>query len=111
MDYIAGKWRVNGRLAVTRCFGDENLKPVVTSEPEVAHYPLTADDEMMMLSCDGIFDVMNNNEVAQFLDGLLKKEKGRSPAKWANALVDEAVNRGGTDDITGTFKRWAGANR
>ena len=85
---------------MTRSFGDENLKSVVIVDPEIVVHPLTPHDELMMLSCDGIFDVMSYEEVAAFLDETMKS--GVRIGQLASALVQEAVRLGGTDDITGT---------
>lgn len=99
MNHIAGKWRVNGRLAVTRSFGDESLKPVVIAEPEIIRYPLAGDEEFLMLSCDGLYDVMDYGDVAERLDTSLKN--GIRMGKLAADLVQAGVEFESTDDITG----------
>lgn len=97
VDFASGKWRVNGRLAVTRSFGDVALKPMVSAVPEIVRRRISANDALLLLSCDGIFDVMENFEVAQFLE----ERRGKLPLKQLTAdLVAEAVRRGGADDIT-----------
>ena len=64
--------RVDGELAVSRSLGDfqykdnPNLSPEefkVTANPDVKIYDRTADDEFVVLACDGIWDVMDNDEV------------------------------------------------
>jgi serine/threonine protein phosphatase PrpC len=99
VEFIAGKWRVNGRLAVTRSFGDDNLKPIVTAEPEMAKFPLNGDEQFLMLSCDGLYDVMDYSDVAECLDNYIRK--GMKMGQLAAALVTEGVTRHSTDDITG----------
>lgn len=71
---------------------------MVIVDPEIVTHPLTENDEILMLSCDGIFDVMSNEEVAAFIDRSLRS--GVRIGQLANSLVQEAVRLGGTDDIT-----------
>ncbi|XP_003747764.1 probable protein phosphatase 2C T23F11.1 [Galendromus occidentalis] len=76
----AGGWvdlnRVNGNLALSRAFGDfvfkkNEKKPaheqIVTAFPDVTVEPLTPDHEFVVLACDGIWDVMSNEEVVRFI--------------------------------------------
>lgn len=98
VEYFAGKWRVNGRLAVTRSFGDDTLKPPITAEPEVVQYPIEPEDEFLMLSCDGLYDVLDYEAIAVILDENI--QKGAKVGALASALVNEGVAKGSTDDIT-----------
>ena len=65
--------RVNGTLAVSRALGDfaykrdGNLQPIeqlVSPEPDLTSIDRESDnDEFLVLACDGIYDVMSNNDV------------------------------------------------
>ena len=69
--------RVNGSLAVSRALGDFEYKNVpnrgpceqlVSPEPEVfTQERLKASDEFLILACDGIWDVMSNEELCDFI--------------------------------------------
>jgi protein phosphatase 1L len=59
-----GRWRVEGLLAVSRSIGDASLKPFITAEPEICEYDVGKDDLFLIVSSDGIWDVMDNDEVA-----------------------------------------------
>ena len=68
--------RVNGSLAVSRALGDYDYKnnpskapteQLVSPEPEVTVFERTEDDEFIILACDGIWDVMTNEEICQFV--------------------------------------------
>ena len=73
--------RVNGSLAVSRALGDfeyknnPNRRPdqqLVSPEPEISYYNRTKIDEtiaFIVLACDGIWDVMTNEELATFILG------------------------------------------
>lgn len=45
--------RVEGRLAVTRAFGDTALKPLVTADPDVRCLDITDDCEFIIIASDG----------------------------------------------------------
>lgn len=68
--------RINGALAVSRALGDFeykldlNLGPkcqLVSPEPEVYFQSRSDRDEFVVLACDGVWDVMSNNEVCSFV--------------------------------------------
>ncbi|KAK5643526.1 hypothetical protein RI129_007371 [Pyrocoelia pectoralis] len=76
----AGGWvdcnRVNGNLALSRALGDfifkrnDKIKPeeqMVTAYPDVQVRTITPDWEFIVLACDGIWDVMTNDEVVAFV--------------------------------------------
>ncbi|CAD6188359.1 unnamed protein product [Caenorhabditis auriculariae] len=76
----AGGWvefnRVNGNLALSRALGDFVFKrnenksaeeQIVTAFPDVITDKLTPDHEFIVLACDGIWDVMSNQEVVDFV--------------------------------------------
>ena len=68
--------RVNGSLAVSRALGDFEYKNVqgkgpceqlVSPEPEVFVEDRSPKDEFIVLACDGIWDVMTNDDVCDFV--------------------------------------------
>ncbi len=69
--------RVNGSLAVSRALGDFDYKrtpgfisidQLVSPEPDVKEIERQVDkDQFLLLACDGIFDVMSNEEVVKFV--------------------------------------------
>lgn len=76
----AGGWvefnRVNGNLALSRALGDFCFKKnesksaeeqIVTALPDVIIKDLTPDHEFIVLACDGIWDVLSNQEVIDFV--------------------------------------------
>ena len=74
--------RVNGSLAVSRALGDFEYKCVegrgpceqlVSPEPEVYVCERNSEkDEFVVLACDGIWDVMSNEDLKEFLHARLK---------------------------------------
>lgn len=76
----AGGWvefnRVNGNLALSRAMGDfvfkKNSKKsveeqIVTANPDITVNKITDDHEFIFLACDGIWDVLSNEEVVDFI--------------------------------------------
>ncbi|CAE8599008.1 unnamed protein product [Polarella glacialis] len=80
-----GGARVNGNLNLSRAIGDleykksANLPPeeqIICSTPDVLVKDLTPDDEFIVLGCDGIWDVMTNQEVCDFVRPRLVEKMG-----------------------------------
>lgn len=76
----AGGWvefnRVNGNLALSRALGDFVFKrndkkspqeQIVTAYPDVQVRDVAEDLEFIVIACDGIWDVMTNEEVVSFI--------------------------------------------
>ncbi|XP_022091548.1 probable protein phosphatase 2C T23F11.1 [Acanthaster planci] len=76
----AGGWvefnRVNGNLALSRALGDfvfkrNESKPaeeqIVIAVPDVTVNDIRPDHEFLVLACDGIWDVLTNQEVVDFI--------------------------------------------
>ncbi|XP_062073345.1 probable protein phosphatase 2C 75 isoform X2 [Humulus lupulus] len=57
--YVNGA-RVEGILAMSRAIGDQYLKPIVTSEPEVTFTKREAEDECLIIASDGLWDVLSS---------------------------------------------------
>jgi len=104
--------RVNGSLAVSRAFGDyrykmkENLKPEeqsVIALPEVKQEKFKIDNKslnLLVLACDGLWDVLKNEEVIEFI-GKRIKDGEKDLEKIAKDIVTYAINdRKSQDNVT-----------
>jgi len=89
--------RVMGRLGVSRAFGDASLKKYVTAEPEVTSFPLTVGDDFLILACDGLWDVVDNDAVAKIVRS---KTSSQGIKEAAQALTSYAVRCGSNDNVT-----------
>ncbi|XP_034701940.1 probable protein phosphatase 2C 9 [Vitis riparia] len=94
--------RVNGQLAVSRAFGDKNLKSHLRSDPDVQYADIDADTEFLILASDGLWKVLSNEEAIDIA------RKTRDPQKAAKQLVAEALNRESKDDISCIVVRFRG---
>lgn len=63
------KDRVNGVLAVTRSLGDIALKEWVIGQPFTTEIVLDDTDEWLVIACDGVWDVMTDQEVIDLIKG------------------------------------------
>jgi protein phosphatase 2C family protein 2/3 len=113
-----GRLRVTSRtgeglsLNVSRGFGSIAFKDkrrligrAVTAEPDVRAASLTRDSEFVVLASDGLWDVMSNEHVIDFVRTRLQDKMARDHPNSAlfgitTALVDQAYLNGGTDNIT-----------
>lgn len=94
--------RVNGQLAVSRAFGDKNLKSHLRSDPDVRGADISPDTDLVILASDGIWKVVSNQEAVDIAI------KIKDPLKAAKQLVAEALNRDSKDDISCVVVRLRG---
>lgn len=92
--------RVNGSLAVSRALGDFDYKRVegkgptqqlVSPEPDIVMIDRSPNDQFLLLACDGVFDVMTNDEIVQFVLRNLKLESKLS--KICSKLINTCLNK------------------
>ena len=100
--------RVNGSLAVSRALGDFDYKCVhgkgpteqlVSPEPEFRDIERSEeDDQFIILACDGIWDVMGNEELCDFVRSRL--EVTDDLEKVCNEVVDTCLYKGSRDNMS-----------
>lgn len=97
---IAGMYRVNGNLNLSRAIGDlrykanEKLKAkeqIITAEPDVKVLELTGEDSFFVLACDGVWDVMGNQQVVDFVAERLAVDGGRPLSEICGELLDKCL--------------------
>jgi hypothetical protein len=64
----------------------------VTSEPDVVESTVTEDWEFILLACDGIWDVMSNQQVCDFI--LKRLALNMQPENICEELMDRCVVTG-----------------
>jgi len=94
-------------LAVARAFGDFEFKKTkelsaseqaVIAVPDVIIHQRTDTDSFLILACDGIWDVMSNDQAGQFVVEALVS--GMSLPGTADALLRECIQKGSTDNLS-----------
>ncbi|GAV65358.1 PP2C domain-containing protein [Cephalotus follicularis] len=95
--------RVNGQLAVSRAFGDKNLKLHLRSDPDIQSADIDCDTDLLILASDGLWKVMSNAEAVDIA------RKTKDPLRAAKLLSAEALKRDSKDDISCIVVRFKGA--
>jgi serine/threonine protein phosphatase PrpC len=89
-------WRVKD-LSLSRAFGDLECTPYVTHLPQIYRYKISSSDKFIVFACDGLWDVMTNQDVVDHINELkIKKFKGN----YAKDLAEYALKKGSLDNIT-----------
>ncbi|KAF2308756.1 hypothetical protein GH714_015685 [Hevea brasiliensis] len=102
--------RVKGRLKVTRAFGAGFLKqpkfndamlemfrneyigtaPYVSCTPSLCHHQLCPRDQFLVLSSDGLYQYLTNQEVVSHIESFMEKFPDGDPAQH---LIEELLSR------------------
>jgi protein phosphatase 1B len=99
--------RINGSLAVSRALGDfeykqrddmGDLEQLVSPDPEVTCIERHEDDNYMLIACDGIYDVMSNEEIVEFVNHRFEREENE--ANISNTLIDLCLHKGSKDNMS-----------
>lgn len=88
--------KVAGMLAVSRAFGNKELKNWVPADPSVNEILLTSEDRFLVLACDGLWDVCT----PLMLEPLVMKNATESAQNISNRLVQYALEHKTTDNVT-----------
>ena len=92
--------RVENQLAMTRVLGDFSMdKHVVPPMADIVQYPTKFFRSIsLLLACDGIWDVMTNEDIASFVvDRASYNNIGRTSQ---SQLLDECLHRTSTDNMS-----------
>ncbi|XP_002519843.2 protein phosphatase 2C 29 [Ricinus communis] len=102
--------RVKGRLKVTRAFGAGFLKqpkfndallemfrneyigtaPYISCLPSLRHHQLCPRDQFLVLSSDGLYQYLTNQEVVSYIENFMEKFPDGDPAQH---LIEELLSR------------------
>ena len=87
-------------LSCSRTFGDPDLKanperPILSNTPDLGCQKLTADDLFVVLACDGVWDVLDDQAVVDIV-----LEHWGNPASAASTIVRKALSTGSGDNLT-----------
>lgn len=92
--------RVNGCLAVSRALGDHAMKSAVVSDPHITEVVLTEQHRFLILACDGLWDVVDDETAVAFVNEALDEDAGLDPHSIAHRLVRLALAEGTTDNVS-----------
>ncbi|XP_065833467.1 protein phosphatase 1A-like isoform X2 [Oscarella lobularis] len=99
--------RINNTLSLSRGLGDKSFKmnrtlgqteQMVSPVPVVDVRERRDDDQFVIIACDGIWDVMENQEAVDFVAKRMQIVDDLT--KVASDMVDECLYRGSKDNMT-----------
>ncbi|KAK4280742.1 hypothetical protein QN277_012323 [Acacia crassicarpa] len=87
---VSSNGRLQGRLEVSRAFGDRQFKKVgVSATPDIHSFDLTDREHFIILGCDGLWGVFGPSDAVDFVQKLLSE--GLPVTTVTRHLVREAV--------------------
>lgn len=86
--------RIGGMLGVSRALGDGFLGDCVNPTPHIKQLKLTDEDSFIILACDGVFDVIADQEAVDMIASEI------DPLAAAKLLRDKAFELESTDNIS-----------
>jgi protein phosphatase 1G len=95
---IGGVCRVNGNLNLSRAIGDLKYKTnselpakdqIITAQPDIRKVSLQPEDRFFLLACDGVWDVMSNQDAVDFVSS--RMDQGMTPTQVSCALLDACL--------------------
>ena len=99
-------WRISG-LSVSKSFGDLDALPYVSHKPDIFYdNKLKKNDKFIILGCDGLWDVIDNQDAVNFILSNLNKINSKNNQLNNNQnnisylLANYAINKGSTDNIS-----------
>jgi hypothetical protein len=90
-------WRVKD-LSLSRAFGDLECTPYVSHLPQVYRYKISNDDNFLIKACDGLWDVVSNQDAVDFILDLKKNKNFKG--NYSKSLCDYAYAKGSLDNVT-----------
>lgn len=111
--------RVCGNLNLSRSIGDLSYKEnrglspeeqIITANPDVRSCTLTAEDDFIVLACDGIWDILTSQQCVEFVyERLGRMSLGKICEEMCDRCLAESVaaNEGkGCDNMTVIIVTW-----
>ena len=96
---------LNGQLSVTRALGDWHLDGIksadggpLIADPELKMITLGKEDEFLIISSDGLWEVFTNENAVDFARRRLQEHNDARAC--CRELVEEAIKRGAVDNLT-----------
>lgn len=85
-----------GDLSLSRAFGDGDNLPYISQKPDVHYKKITKQTKYVVMGCDGLWDVVDNNNLFTILNNFKKKGAKNLAADLANY----ALEKGTSDNVS-----------
>ena len=96
IEYDGYDWRIKG-LSLSRAFGDLDCNPFVNHKPDIYNYEINDDDKFIIFGCDGLYDMLSNQDIIDFINENINKNFN---GNYAKILTEYAIQKGSLDNIT-----------
>jgi len=97
IQFDGADWRIKD-LSLSRAFGDVECTPYVTHLPQIYRYKVSSSDKYLILACDGLWDVLSNQDVVDYVNELRHDEDFKGD--YAKNLAEYALAKGSQDNIS-----------
>jgi len=103
--FVNNRGYVMNVLAITRCIGDGDVKKinpnVIINTPDIQHRSLNENDKFLILGCDGLWDVMTNEQVEKYLISHVIQNSQISLHEISEQLTKDAIDKyQSTDNVS-----------
>jgi len=88
--------RVNGQIIITRSLGDHLMKEFIIGDPYTYHEKLTDKDTWLIVACDGLWDVVEDQQSVDFV----MEHATLSASEISKKLLIKALQDGTTDNLS-----------
>ena len=95
-----------GGLSVSRSIGDVDSKPYVSHSPEIFDYEIEEEDKFLIIACDGLWDVFDNQSAVEFVLGEMINDyrynihTNSMKNNIAKKMAEKAIEKGSTDNVS-----------
>lgn len=118
--------RLDGNLAVSRGLGDfeykadpslEAGKQKVSCVPDIYEAKGLASGSMLVLCCDGVYDVMTSDDVANLVHDEMKENPDKDLGEIAARIVRKSLDQNSGDNVTAMVvqlasgEKWTGSGK
>jgi len=107
--FDGGTYRIKD-YSVSRAFGDTAAEPYLSAKPDIYKYKLEKSDKFIVLACDGLYDVLSNQDIIDFIlnecydetltNRINKGNNNTNTVNIAKKLGERAIHMGSDDNIT-----------
>ncbi len=81
-------------IGITRALGDHMMKDLLINTPHFHATQITAEDQLLILACDGVWDVFSDQEAVDLIQGEADAQA------MSKKLLVESIKKGSTDNIS-----------
>ncbi len=85
-----------GDLSLSRAFGDGDNLPYISQKPDIYYKQITSQTKYVVMGCDGLWDVIKNEDLFKYLNGFKKN----GSKNLAADLASKALELGTTDNVS-----------